>query len=244
MSAISEIVTDGAGIDTLYRFVVIASPESGAPVGAMGSRGDVLVLDPMRAPDADLIGPLQPPIDGPEEIAIPRWAVYDCAEMPGAVVGVLRTPIESPCDRPLDPVSLVLATPHAEAGDWHLYGLTVRRPARPVDEERCEVVRAAMMLLGARRITLTAPWNSPLLLHLAATRPTELLAARTLLHGPGDVATIAVWSEDGWDGADAEAAQIGTPGLIGRAQAALEAGERIMLTARYSIASAHSEADR
>lgn len=236
----SEIRPDGgSGIGgsprggSLYRYVVIASHESAAPLAALASRADVLLLDPMRAPDADLIGPLQPPIDGPEEIAIPRWAVYDCAEVPGAVIGQLREPIESPCDRPLDPLALVVATPHAEAGDWHLYGLTVRRAERPIDEVRCSIIAAAIELLAARRVTLTVPWTSPLLAQLAGTGPTEVLAARTLLHGPGAVALVAVWSKDRWDGAArAQRVQLGAAGLADRVELGLDAGERFILAAR------------
>lgn len=192
MSAIIEDAIGRAANGDLYRFVVIASPESGAPAGAIRARGDTLVLDPMRAPDADLIGPFQPPIDGPEEIAIPRWAVYDCAEMPGAIIGVLREPIESPCDQPLDPVGLVLATPHAEP-DWHLYGLTVRRPDRPVDEVRASVVGACADAAGREAGDADVPRTSPLLGLLTWVGKVEVLAARTLLHGPGAVATVAVW---------------------------------------------------
>ncbi|MCC7389825.1 MAG: hypothetical protein IT431_13775 [Phycisphaerales bacterium] len=233
MSAIIEDATGGAANGDLYRFVVIASPESGAPAATIGARGDTLLLDPMRAPDADLIGPFQPPIDGPEEIAIPRWAVYDCAEMPGAIIGVLREPIESPCDQPLDPVGLVLATPHAEPGDWHLYGLTVRRPGGPVDEVRASVVGAALMLLGARRVTLTVPWTSPLLGLLTRVGRVEVLAARTLLHGPGAVATVAVWGTDQCNGEPAEAAvPVGEAGLVEQAEAMLERGRRLVLVVR------------
>jgi hypothetical protein len=233
MSAIIEDAIGRAANGDLYRFVVIASPESGAPAGAIGARGDTLVLDPMRAPDADLIGPFQPPIDGPEEIAIPRWAVYDCAEMPGAIIGVLREPIESPCDQPLDPVGLVLATPHAEPGDWHLYGLTVRRPDRPVDEVRASVVGAALMLLGARRVTLTAPWTSPLLGLLTRVGKVEVLAARTLLHGPGAVATVAVWGADRCSREPAgTAVPVGEVGFVEHVEALLERGRRVVLELR------------
>lgn len=231
MSAIGAAAATGHtnGLPPI-RYVVIASPESGAPMAAIRARGDVLALDPMRAPDSDLIGPFQPPIDGPEDIAIPRWAVYDCAEIPGAVLGLLREPIDSPCDQPLDPVGLVLATPHAEPGDWHLYGLTVRRPERPIDEVRAAVVGAALDLLGARRVTLTAPWTSPLLAQLTFVGGVEVLAARTLLHGPGAVATVAVWRENAWETAHAETiAVVGEPGFVEHTDAVLERDRRLTL---------------
>lgn len=223
------------GVDP-YRFVVIASRESAAWTPAFDRRPGVLVLDPMRAPDAELIGPLQPPDDGPEDTAVPRWAVYDCAEVPGAVLGILRAPIESQFDRPLDPLSLVLATPHAEAGAWHLYGMTVRSTVGPVDEIRRRTIDVAMDLLLADRATLIVPWASPLLERLATTATVEVLSAQTPLHGPRPAATLMISRAPGGGPQAAGRAVFHVPDadglapMLGRLQDSLEAGRRFLLT--------------
>ncbi len=180
---------------TPHRFVVIASPESLAWKPAFDHGGEVFVLDPLRMPDADVIGPLQPPNDGPSHLAMPRWAVYDCAEVPGAVISLLRSPVSSPYRSPLDPLAVVLATPHAEADVWHLYSLTVRDANRESSAIRARLVRSAMAMVRAKQATLVVSWPSSLFGRLASQAPVELLAARTPLHGGTVAATIAVHAE-------------------------------------------------
>jgi hypothetical protein len=176
--------THALALATPHRLVVIASPISTARTPAFGISAGVFVLDPLREADADAIGPLQPPNDGPAHTAIPRWGVYDFAEVPGAVVGLLRTPVSSPYRRPLDPLAVLLATPHAEPGTWHLYGLTVRSPDGPTPAIRAELIRIAINVLRADRATLILRWGSRLLDLLVARHAIEVLAARTPLHGP------------------------------------------------------------
>lgn len=183
----------GEGLPTpsvSYRYVVIASPESGAWVPAQEARPGVLVLDPMRVRDAALIGPFQPPGAGVR--AIPRWAVYDCAEVPGAVIGILRSPIDLPRKSPLDPIAFVLATPHAEAGAWHLSSLTVRVSDEPEGETRLRMIETAMDLLHAESVSLIVPRSSLLPDRLASLGEVEVLADHALLHGPEPVVTLRI----------------------------------------------------
>lgn len=221
-----------------HRVVVIASPESAAWSAAFDNREGVLVLDPLRAPDADVIGPLQPPNVGPPHRAIPRWAVYDFAEMPGAVIGLLRTPIASPYTEPLDPLALVLATPHAEPGAWHLYGLTVRSlsPSLDVREVRLRMIRCAVDLLRAERVTLVLPWSAPTLDGLPSLGCVEVLAATTPLHGPIPAATVLLYGEGASAPCAAEPPAFtipfnpsGLPPVVARLQYAIEEGRRFLL---------------
>lgn len=244
MSAIEPVAPEAGSPDgapsappALRRFV-IASPES-TVWRSRGTASDVLWLDPLREPDVHALGPLQPPNEGPPETAIPRWAVYDCAEVPGAVIGFLRTPVDSADDARLDPLSLVLATPMLEPGAWHLYGLTVRCAADPGEEQtlRLLTIETAMSLLDAERASLIVPWSSPLLAGLPALGPVEILAALTPLHGPAPAATVVLYRA----GAPAPAPpewptlelppRLGTPELE-PLQRAIEAGRRLVLGAR------------
>lgn len=200
MSAIGPVRPTGLPADDaprappdLRRFV-IASHESAA-WAARGRAFDVLWLDPLREPDVHALARLQPPTEGPPEIALPRWAVYDLAEVPGAVIGFLRTPVGSARDRAIEALSLVLATPLAEPGLWHLYGLTVRARDGP-DEERCLAlltIQTAMELLDAERATLIAPWSSAIAQALPTLGTVEVLAADTPLHGSSVAATLLLY---------------------------------------------------
>ncbi|MFO0829452.1 MAG: hypothetical protein U0572_15045 [Phycisphaerales bacterium] len=219
-----------------HRFVVIASPQSMAWIPALEHSAGVFVLDPLREADADAIGPLQPPNDGPPDTIMPRWAVYDCAEVPGAVIGLLRTPVSSPYRRPLDPLAVVLATPHAEPHSWHLYGLTVRAESGPSPEIRTRMVRHAMSILRAERVTLVVPWTSRVLPRLAARETVELLAARTPLHGPTPAATLLVHRDASSAPTRRDAAPIEVPaddgpldGVLRRLQSMLDDHRRLVI---------------
>ncbi len=173
-----------------YRLVVVASPQSAAWQAATASRAGVLLLNPMRVSDAELLDPLQPSGEG--EFGIPRWAVYDCAEVPGAVIGILRTPINTPRDQPLDPLAFVLATPHAEAGAWHLYSLIVCVSDVPEVETRLRMIGVAMGLLRAEWVSLIVPRSSPLLDRLTSLGEVEVLADHAILHGPEPAVTVRI----------------------------------------------------
>lgn len=166
----------------MCSFAVIASPESLAHRQAATSGMRVTVLDPLRAPDANMIGPLQPPTHGADDASLPRWAVYDCAEVPGAVIGLLRDDTPTPAPTPLDPLAIILATPHAEDGAWHLYGLNVCHSASDARGVRLRLIAGAIRLLNARQTSLVVPWSAPWLDRLCELGSLELLCARTALH--------------------------------------------------------------
>jgi hypothetical protein len=193
----------------------------------------VVWFDPLRARDGMALGALQPPTEGPADTVVPRWAVFDFAEVPGAVVGFLRDGARGE----LAALSLVLATPLAEAGAWHLYGLTGADGDGPgAVRLGLETIRAAMDLLRADRATLVLPWTSAVLGALPGLGVVEVLAARTPLHADGPAATVLLYSPGtpapraGGSAAFEIAADRGRAGgAIDCVQAAIEGGRRFVL---------------
>lgn len=173
----------------MHSYVVIASPESNAWRTARASKRHVIVLDPLRAPDAESLTPLQPPTEGDPEHAMPRWAVYDCAEVPGAVIAMLHERAGDDAIAPFAPLALVLATQHAEPGDWHLFGLNLHD--RATDQTGVDLIEAAMDLLDARQATLVIAWSDPTLLRLCGRMGSvELLCAHVALHSVRPAAAV------------------------------------------------------
>lgn len=181
----------------MNSYVVIASPESNAWRTARASRRHVITLDPLRAPDAESLTPLQPPMEGDPEHAMPRWAVYDCAEVPGAVIALLRERCHEGSIAPFDPLAVILATPHAEPGDWHLFGLNLHADATP--ETPVELIEAAIDLLDARQVTVVVPWSDPTLSSLCRRLGSvELLCAQVALQGVPPRACVQLRRRSEW----------------------------------------------
>lgn len=179
----------------MNSYVVIASPESNASRTARGSKRHVIVLDPLRAPDAHSLTPLQPPTEGDPEHAMPRWAVYDCAEVPGAVIAMLRERAGDDAIAPFAPLAVILATPHAEPGDWHLFGLNLHADA--TEGTAAELIEAAIDLLDARQTTLVLPWSDPTLVQLCERMGSvELLCAQVALHSTRPQAVVLMRRRD------------------------------------------------
>ncbi|MFO0556261.1 MAG: hypothetical protein U0271_48235 [Polyangiaceae bacterium] len=176
--------------DALYDVVVVASPESAA--WESGRAFGALVVDPLLEKDVDVIGPLQPAATAAPGEAIPRWAVYDCAEVPGAVIARLSRPVASAFGAPLAPEAIVLATPHAERGAWHLYGFAVERPEAERDAARFEMIRLAMSVLDATSVTLIEPLESQLVTRLPELGAVTTLATDTPERGGRSAATLRI----------------------------------------------------
>lgn len=235
----------------MHWFVVIASPESMAWQSAQGtslidadlncesgaaSFGKPLLIDPFHASDVGLFAALQPPVDGPVESAVPRWAVYDCAEVPGAVVALLSKPVEGLHSAPLDPRALLLATPHAELGTWHFCAMSVFGPDDGRADARLRLLHAAMQTLDARHATLMVPWSAPWLDSLTSVALVELLSPRTALHERQTEATLMLHAQP----AGAPAAEVRTDlsvpmdvsaldAVLDRMQDVLDDGARLIL---------------
>lgn len=221
----------------MNSYVVIASPESNAWRTSRASRRHVITLDPLRAPDAESLTPLQPPTEGDPDHALPRWAVYDCAEVPGAVIAVLRERSREGAIAPFDPLGVILATPHAEPGDWHLFGLNLHADATP--ETPVDLIEAAIDLLDARQATLVIPWSDPTLSSLCERLGSvELLCAQVALHSARPRACVQLrrhseWRHRGLVRADlAPAASVSDEAIaIDRLRDLMEGGSRLFLEA-------------
>ena len=171
----------------MHPFAVFASPESLAwrstqEVAQRRQNGrpdlpEALLVNPFRSTDPNVLAPFQPIPLGENDNTVPRWAVYDCAEVPGAIVALLRQPVGSLDEAPFDPVAVVLATPHAEPATWHLFGLRVNGLAEHDVDSSIRVIRGAMTLLDARCVTLILPWNLTWFDALPSVAPVELLSS-------------------------------------------------------------------
>lgn len=151
------------------------------------------VFDPTRrrsGPFLDLLERLDAATFGREGMAMPRWAFYDCAELPGAVLGLgaLARDVDAPTraafgevrDDTFLPLSMYMAIPTLTEREWLGYSLCSLElgdqtfHGAPVDIATLAISVAA---LRARQVTGTVQWSSP---HLAATArfaPLAVLAA-------------------------------------------------------------------
>lgn len=79
-------------------------------------------IDPMRVESGPFIAQLNRLQRAAFEdggMAVPQWALYDCAEVTGLVAGLLD-------ERGDEPVSMVAATPMLAPDAWHLFALCAR----------------------------------------------------------------------------------------------------------------------
>ena len=135
-------------------------------------------IDPLRvdaAPFLDLIQRLDALVNGPAGRALPRWAFYDCAELPGAVAGFCRPArdlsdrgrelmnVESGYEGPV-PLSQAAVIPMAESGSWHVYASASLDRADPNLAPAgltAATIAMALRTMGATTAYATAPWRSP-----------------------------------------------------------------------------------
>jgi hypothetical protein len=142
-------------------------------------------FDPTRVASAPLLARLER-LDalryGALGMKSPRWALYDCAELPGAIAGfgasardltpALRAALEvGEDDEGLVPVSMVVATPMLEGGRWLVYAMCA------LDGTLSAALAMTLALLRARRAVVTTQWSSSDVEALAGFAPLEVLAA-------------------------------------------------------------------
>lgn len=93
---------------------VVCTPERAALLPGLRRGRSIEVIDPRRVSSERFIDALDALLAGGAR-ELPRWALYDCAETTGAVVGYL--------DGAGVPVSMLAATPTAAEGGWHFFAL-------------------------------------------------------------------------------------------------------------------------
>ncbi|MHC4949124.1 MAG: hypothetical protein ACYTG1_12855 [Planctomycetota bacterium] len=193
--------TDRRILDTCETYL-LASPHGAAagagraaPAGLAAPRR----LDPCRVETGSfvsLVNRLQSLALGPRGLEIPRWALYDCGEVPGGVFGLAAPAERVPAaaramlgveadDTGLVPLSMVAAIPMLEPGAWHTYALCAVEGgvagASRADLRRLTLA-AALATLGTRtaHAVLTRPAED-LPVH-ATLAPLEVLTAWTPAH--------------------------------------------------------------
>jgi hypothetical protein len=156
-------------------------------------------IDPTRrdaAPFLRLLERLDALTYGPLNLAMPRWAFYDCAELPGIIFGLGRRRSDVPAGLagalgvPDDysgvvPVSMCMAVPTLEEHHWLTYALCDLSEALPTAAAsglRLLSLALALDLLAARRVTGTTQWASPKLRVHARFAPLWLRAAWVPAH--------------------------------------------------------------
>lgn len=152
-----------------------------APGGvAVGSEHQI---DPTRAdttPFLDRIERIDHVVFAPRGLATPRWALYDCACLPGVIFGLGRP--SGSTARDLVPLSSLVAIPMLGDDRWLAYALAVAPMAEPIPRLGEATLALGIALLRAREITTTAQWASPELATFASVGPLRLLAAWSPAH--------------------------------------------------------------
>ncbi len=183
------------GVDPLRATVW---PEGLEPYAVVRSefseRGNqrVVRLDPTRTSSAPFLRSLERLdrlVYGPSGMATPRWAFYDCAELPGAVYGLCVSANQLPeevrealaaCEREgAVPLSAVVAIPTVVDDHWLVYAICELGEAVDTGfpDLRSEMLRAALSWLGAREVSAVCGWaDDRISLHLHCA-PLELRAA-------------------------------------------------------------------
>lgn len=142
----------------------------------------VVQIDPTRTSSASFLRSLERLdhlIYSPMGMPTPRWAFYDCAELPGAVFGLCTAPgqLPEPARTALTtagqtghvPLNAVVAIPTVEADHWLVYAVCGLGEAvdTGLPDLRAETLRAALAWLQAREVTSVCQWaGDHLALHL------------------------------------------------------------------------------
>ena len=195
----------------LDAYAVIA-PSLAASLDLARRRDPVHVkhtFDPVRAATAPFLDRIER-IDGltfgPRGLATPRWALYDCACLPGVIFGLGRAARELDAatrsalgaaagedDGELVPLSLLVAIPMLGDDRWLAYSLATAPLRDPIPDLDLATLVLGLDLLRAREVTATAQWGSPELATIARLAPIHVRAAWLPAH---DIPASAVLSID------------------------------------------------
>ncbi|USN98874.1 MAG: hypothetical protein H6810_12065 [Phycisphaeraceae bacterium] len=113
------------------------------------------------------------------DLAVPVWALYDCAESTGAVVGLL--------DGAGKPVSMLATTPTLERGAWHFYAVCAHDPA-----VLAGTFSVAVEVLRPKVFSMVLPWEGGAFGACLEIGAMELVTARTPCHTEPRSATVRV----------------------------------------------------
>ncbi len=229
---------------------LVSSSIDGDPGGPAAHRVDPLRVD--ASPFLDMLQRLDALVRGPKGMALPRWAFFDCAEVPGVIAG-FACPADGLPPRAREvmavrpgwsgpvPVSLVAAIPMLDPGSWHVYGLSCldeREPAWGAPGLGASTLDLAIRAAKATRAYAAAQWRDRELEVIARFAPLELLTAWTPAHS--DPATLTCrfevsasrrGAEDGFGGAEpGRWIDVDDPSAQRDLQVLLEDGRRFHVT--------------
>ncbi|MEL7371705.1 MAG: hypothetical protein AAFN74_22465 [Myxococcota bacterium] len=163
-------------------------------------------FDPLKvrsAPFLDRVQTLDALTYGPVGMAMPRWALYDCAEMAGALVGLgtraahLSAPLRRTFAIPDDydglvALSMYIAVPLLGERRWLSHSIcSINEVAPTAAPPNMTVLTMALGLVtvGARHFTGATQWGSPKLAAYSKFAPLSLLTAWSPAHDdPGTLA--------------------------------------------------------
>ena len=187
---------------------VVATPDNQArfdlrPFGLVVA--DDARFDPLRreaAPFLDRLARLDALTFGAEGMPMPRWVFYDCAEIPGGIVGFgaraatissdVRALLEVPEGAEgIVPLSMYIAIPTLEPGVWMGHNLsTARRGLGGITKAVALKVFRASAQIGVTQ------WDSAALFVHTRMGPLELLTAWTPAHSHAASLTYRVTIDD------------------------------------------------
>lgn len=100
-----------------------------------------------------------------DDLTMPRWAFYDCGELPGVVCGMAEGDV---------PISMVIAIPMLGERRWLIHSLCASDDDRDVARRSLDL---AIEVLGPSAATISTQWRSWKLAVFAELAPLEVLAA-------------------------------------------------------------------
>ena len=130
---------------------------------------------------------------GPLGLRMPRWAFYDCAELPGALFGFgasrphLPESVRArlPDAEPFMPISMCMATPMVRPDEWLTFSISSLLDLEPGPDAvslGVETLALTLAALRPRRVHGTMQWRSPSLAVHARFAPLEVRAAWVPAH--------------------------------------------------------------
>ena len=170
--------------EAFLRPYVVARP--GLPAQTQGGRWHHgLRIDPTRTDSDGFLTALERLDElayAPHGLETPRWALYDCAELPGAVIGLCVDADHLPGDahevlerqnagtEPWLPVTFLMALPMLSPRSWLVHSICGLFEVMPIGTRdlRPETMELAYAWLGVERVTSICQWRSDrLALHAA-----------------------------------------------------------------------------
>lgn len=198
----------------------------------------------------DLIDRVDVMTFGPLGMRMPRWAIYDCAELPGAIVGLggshdkLPEPLRSEiAPAEFVPFTMCMATPMVAEGHWLVYSISSLLELVPNFDTvatSAETLAIALAMLRVKRATGTIQWGSHRLAAQARFGPLAVRAAWVPAH-THPATCVFEWAVDDASQEQALKPPLASPDgafpvdeadhpALQRLQARIEGGEELELT--------------